>query len=232
MTLSDSWASKQAVVTRVGAAEAVLRELRAAIENGDLAVGARLPAESALAGRFGVSRSVVREALRSTTALGLTETHTGKGTFVVASTASANAVFGNHSVASLREARPHIEVPAAALAAQRRTPEQMAAIRGLLDRMVSTADPKEWVHLDAEFHLLIATASANDVFAAVIAEIREALAQQSEMVNLLPDRQQRSNVEHREIVEAIESGSADAASEAMSRHLTHVQDALGRLRGE
>ncbi|MGB3770225.1 MAG: FadR/GntR family transcriptional regulator [Rhodococcus sp. (in: high G+C Gram-positive bacteria)] len=231
MTLSDSWASKQATVTRVGAAEAVLHELRSAIETGELEVGTRLPSEAALAGRFGVSRSVVREALRSTTALGLTETHTGKGTFVIASTVEANAVFGNHSVASLREARPHIEVPAAALAAQRHTPEQMQALRSKVETMIATRDPAEWVRLDAEFHLLIATASGNDVFAAVLAEIREALAQQSQMVNLLPDRQQRSNVEHQSIVDAIDSGSAEDASEAMSRHLGRVQDALGQLRG-
>lgn len=231
MTLSDSWASKQATVTRVGAAEAVLRELRSAIESGELEVGTKLPSEAALATRFGVSRSVVREALRSTTALGLTETHTGKGTFVLAKTVETDRVFGNHSVESLREARPHIEIPAAALAAERRTPEQMDAIRSLLNRMIAENDPKEWVRLDAEFHLLIATASGNDVFAAVITEIREALSQQSEMVNLLPDRRHRSNVEHESIIDAIDSGSGEAASEAMSRHLTHVQDALGQLRG-
>jgi GntR family transcriptional repressor for pyruvate dehydrogenase complex len=108
----------------------------------------------------------------------------------------------------------------------------MAAMRSLLQTMIAETDPKEWVRLDAEFHLLIATASGNDVFAAVIAEIREALAQQSEMVNLLPDRQHRSNVEHESIVDAIESGSGEAASDAMDRHLTHVQDAIGQLRGD
>ncbi|MBY6351608.1 transcriptional regulator, GntR family [Rhodococcoides kroppenstedtii] len=229
MTLSDSWASKQATVTRVGAAEAVLRELRSAIEGGELGVGTRLPSEASLATRFGVSRSVVREALRSTTALGLTETHTGKGTFVVSTRVEADAVFGNHSAESLREARPHIEIPAAALAAERRSDDDVDALRELLRRMEREADPKEWVRLDGELHLRIATASGNDVFSAVLAEIREALAGQSERVNLLPDRVTASNAEHRDIVDAIAAGSADAASAAMSRHLRRVQDALGQL---
>lgn len=232
MTLSDSWARKQPSTVRVGAAEAVLSDLRAAIEGGELAVGERLPSEAALAAKFGVSRSVVREALRSTTTLGLTETHTGKGTFVVASEVAANPTFGAYTVDALREARPHIEVPAAALAAVRRTDEQADSLRRLFDTMLAEPDPKTWVRLDAEFHLLIAEASGNDVFAAVIAQIRDALAGQSEMVNVLPDRRQRSDIEHRSIVEAIVDGSADDASEAMRRHLQHVQNALGRLRGD
>ncbi|MGU3436198.1 FadR/GntR family transcriptional regulator [Actinomycetes bacterium M1A6_2h] len=232
MTLSDSWARKQPSTVRVGAAEAVLSDLRAAIEGGELAVGERLPSEAALAAKFGVSRSVVREALRSTTTLGLTETHTGKGTFVVAAEVAANPTFGSYTVDALREARPHIEVPAAALAAVRRTADQADALRRLFDTMLAEPDPKTWVRLDAEFHLLIAQASGNDVFAAVIAQIRDALAGQSEMVNVLPDRRQRSDVEHRAIVDAIVDGSADDASEAMRRHLQHVQNALGRLRGD
>lgn len=103
MTLSDSWASKQATVTRVGAAEAVLRELRSAIESGELEVGTKLPSEAA---RDALRREPVggSRALRSTTALGLTETHTGKGTFVLAKTVETDRVFGNHSVDSC--ARP------------------------------------------------------------------------------------------------------------------------------
>ena len=229
MSLSDSWANKQPSTARVGAAEAVLADLRAAIEAGELQVGTRLPSEAALATRFGVSRSVVREALRSTTTLGLTETHTGKGTFVVSATVAANPTFGDHSVASLREARPHIEVPAASLAAVRRSPEQMSDLRALIDTMDTTDDPKQWVILDAEFHVLIAQCSGNAVFSGVIESIRAALAGQSEMVNLLPDRQQRSNVEHREIVERIDAGDSDGAGLAMSTHLGRVQSAIEEL---
>ena len=86
--MTSSWADRRPVATRVSAAEAVFTDLRQAIESGDLPVGERLPSEAALGERYAVSRSVVREALRSCTALGLTETRTGRGTFVVSSTAS------------------------------------------------------------------------------------------------------------------------------------------------
>ena len=64
MSLSDSWTAGQSEFTRLSASEAVLADLRSAIEKGDLEVGAKLPSEAAMASRYGVSRSVVREALR------------------------------------------------------------------------------------------------------------------------------------------------------------------------
>ena len=65
---------------------------------------------------------MVREALRSCTALGLTVTKTGRGTFVVANRAAEDLDLGLFSARGLTEARPHIEVPAAELAAERRRP--------------------------------------------------------------------------------------------------------------
>src|SRR6478672_4933132 len=65
MNLSDSWAARRPVTARVSAAEAVLADLREAITSGELSVGERLPSEASLAARHGVSRSVIREALRS-----------------------------------------------------------------------------------------------------------------------------------------------------------------------
>ena len=229
MGLSDSWADRQPKTVRVGAAEAVLTDLRTDIESGELPVGTKLPAEAALAARYGVSRSVVREALRSSTALGLTETHTGKGTFVIADRAKSDLTFGTYSASELREARPHIEVPAAGLAALRRTDEQLARLRDLVDSMDAETDPAAWVRLDATFHLTISEASGNKVFAAVFGEIRDALRQQSTAINTLPQRQQTSGIEHRAIVDAIAGGSYEAAANAMADHLRIVDDSLVAL---
>lgn len=226
MSLSDSWTDRQPLVARVGAAEAVLADLRTAIEGNDLPVGTKLPAEAALATRYGVSRSVIREALRSTNALGLTETRTGRGTFVVATRVSTEPAFGRYSVQALREARPHIEVPAAGLAALRRTDEQLERLRALVSGMDVVNDPSEWVRLDGEFHLCIAQCSGNVVFASVVDDIREALSEQSKMLNTAPGRREASSVEHKAIVAAIAEGSADRASAAMADHLKIVEDAV------
>lgn len=229
MNLSDSWADRQPTATRVGAAEAVLADLRAAIESGELPVGTKLPAEATLAARYGVSRSVVRESLRSSTALGFTETHTGKGTFVISDKPRADPMFGGYSSVALREARPHIEVPAAGFAALRRTDEQLATLRRLVEEMDAEADPATWVHLDGSFHLAIAQASGNGVFAAVVGEIRDALAQQSKLLNERSHRQEASGAEHRAIVDAIAAGSYDTAAQAMSDHLRIVEDTVVAL---
>lgn len=228
--MSDSWTDRQPRIARMGAAEAVLADLRSSIEEKELPVGTKLPSEAALATRYGVSRSVVREALRSTNALGITETRTGLGTFVVADRQrTGEPVFGRYTVQSLREARPHIEIPAAGLAAQRRSDEQLARLRALVTAMDVVTDPVEWVRLDGEFHSCIAQSSGNTVFASVVDEIREALAEQSKALNTLPQRREASGVEHRAIVDAIEAGSAERASAAMAEHLDIVDASLTRL---
>ncbi|WP_372498003.1 FadR/GntR family transcriptional regulator [Sinomonas terrae] len=239
MSLSDSPTARQPEVTspevtrrplaRLSAAEAVLAELRGEIESGRVPVGSKLPAEAALAGRYGVSRSVVREALRSCAALGLTETHTGKGTFVVSGRVSGDLVLGRYSARDLTEARPHIEVPAAGLAALRRSEEDLATLKGIAADMAVEDEPAAWVALDATFHCLIARASGNRVFEGVVVDLRDALANQSETLNLVADRQRASDVEHRRIVAAIEAGSAELASAAMADHLAAVDEALGSL---
>nr|WP_234865657.1 FadR/GntR family transcriptional regulator [Sinomonas albida] len=218
-------------IARLSAAEAVLAELRSDIESGRAPVGAKLPSEAALAARYAVSRSVVREALRSCAALGLTETHTGKGTFVVSGRVSGDLVLGRYSARDLTEARPHIEVPAAGLAATRRSEEDLATLKGIVADMALEDDPAAWVALDATFHCLIARASGNKVFETVVSDLREALANQSETLNLVADdRQHASDLEHRRILTAIEAGSAELASEAMAEHLKAVDVALGSLR--
>lgn len=213
----------------MGAAEAVLADLRTSIEDKDLPVGTKLPAEAALASRYGVSRSVIREALRSTNALGLTETRTGLGTYVVADRAHAEPLAGRFTVQALREARPHIEVPAAGLAALRRTDEQLERMRALVAAMDVVNDPTEWVRLDGEFHLCIAQSSGNAVFASVVGDLREALSEQSKMLNTMPHRKEASADEHRAILEAIAEGSENRACAAMATHLRIVEDAVTTL---
>lgn len=232
MSLSDSWVARQPAIARVSAAEAVLADLRGAITSGDIAVGTRLPSESSLAARYGVSRSVIREALRSCQALGLTETRTGLGTFVISDRGTGDLDFGNYAANELMEARPHVEIPAAGWAAQRHTAEELATLRGLVYQMREEDDPLVWVTLDAQFHANIARASRNRVFESVIVDIRDALTRQSETLNLVAGRQRKSNDEHDRIVAGIASGKYEAAAQAMADHLDAVRMALETVVGE
>jgi GntR family transcriptional repressor for pyruvate dehydrogenase complex len=216
-------------LARLSAAEAVFNALRTDIETGKVDVGAKLSSETVLAQQYGVSRSVVREALRSCTALGLTVTKTGRGTFVMANQVAKDLVLGQYSARDLTEARPHIEVPAAGLAAQRRTADELASLRDIVAAMSAEDDPEVWVSLDSSFHAGIARASGNKVFESVVADIREALAHQSETLNMVADRQLASDQEHQRILRAIEVGNAAEARAAMSEHLHAVGVALDSI---
>lgn len=217
---------------RRNATEAVLEDLCTAIEAGDLPVGAKLPPEAALAERYGVSRSVIREALRSCQTLGLTSTKTGSGTVVVASHA-ASPRYGKFSARDLIEARPYIEVPAAGWAARRRTDAQLTNLTRINDAMQAETDTARWVQLDTEFHLGIAQASGNEVFTTVVAAIRDALGQQSRILNAaFAERKSASNAEHDSILRAIAAGDYADASECMRRHLDKVEQAVTELAGD
>ncbi len=210
----------------------MLEDLCTAIEAGDLPVGAKLPPEAALAERYGVSRSVIREALRSCQTLGLTSTKTGSGTVVVASHA-ASPRYGKFSARDLIEARPYIEVPAAGWAARRRTDAQLTNLTRINDAMQAETDTARWVQLDTEFHLGIAQASGNEVFTTVVAAIRDALGQQSRILNAaFAERRSASNAEHDRILRAIAAGDYADASECMRRHLDKVEQAVTELAGD
>jgi DNA-binding FadR family transcriptional regulator len=207
----------------------VFNAIRQDIESGRLAVGSKLSSEATLSQQYGVSRSVIREALRSCTALGLTVTKTGRGTFVVANKVANDLTLGQYSARDLTEARPHIEVPAAGLAAERRSDDELETLRHIVAAMATETDPESWVALDSSFHAAIARASGNKVFASVVADIRDALAHQSETLNMVADRQHAADVEHQEILAAIEAGSAEKARAAMARHLQAVGLALDSI---
>lgn len=213
--------------------EAVLGEIRGAIERGEYAVGDKLPSESALAQVFGVSRSVIREALRASAALGLTVSLTGKGTYVESTGPVQNPIFGTYSARDLLEVRRQVEIPVAGFAAQRRAQEDLAQLEELTVRMDAVTDDEEWVALDTQFHIGVARASKNPVFTKVIEEIRDALQQQSFFLNRLGDgdRRAESNREHEAILAAIAQQDGAFAEQAMASHLDHVDRTLSTIVG-
>jgi GntR family transcriptional repressor for pyruvate dehydrogenase complex len=226
MSTPQDWTSSPGPFQRVSAVEHVFDALRDAIRDGVFPVGSKLEPEATLASRFGVSRSVVREALRSCNVVGLTRTQTGKGTFVIAShppATTASVPFGDYSAAELQEARPHIEVPAASLAAKRRTRTDLEMMEALVDRMKVVHDVRSWDILDSEFHQLIARASGNRVLASIVTDLRAAIGNQSAILALVPGRRDASNDEHASILAAIVAGSPDEAGQAMAAHLDAVR---------
>ncbi|MBF9066892.1 FadR/GntR family transcriptional regulator [Streptacidiphilus fuscans] len=209
--------------------EAVFGHLRQAIERGDYAIGDKLPSEAELCRLLEVSRPVLREALRALQTMGLTQSRTGKGTFVIATTVE-EPTFGDYAAGDLEEVRRHVEIPVAGYAALRRTPEDLDRLAHLLERMERETDTTAWVAMDSLFHLTVAAAAQNPAFRRVIEEIRDALARQSSFLNELSDgRREQSDREHRAILDALVDGNQHDAVAAMAHHLDCIDASLSSI---
>ena len=95
--------------------------------------------------------------------------------------------------------------------------------------MTTTKEPTALASLDADFHAAVAQASGNKLFVAVLAQIRGALARQSETLTVIARRRDDSNREHQAIVDAIADGSAERAKAAMASHLDAVSASVSGL---
>jgi GntR family transcriptional repressor for pyruvate dehydrogenase complex len=216
-------------ISRRSAADEVRGQLLAMIESGVLEVNGRLPPEVELAQQFGVSRPVIREALRGLQALGLTESRTGRGTFVASKVAKLTLSFGQYSPADLNEVRRCVEMPAASLAASRRTQTDIDEMGRLLDAHDRVTSTDEAVRLDGQFHCAIARATGNMLFLRLIEDLREILQQQSLAVSALPHRRASAGAEHRAVFDAIVRGDAEGAAAAVATHLGAVELAIKQL---
>ncbi len=213
----------------------VVDRLTAEIRNGDVAAGQRLPTEAQLVQRFGVSRTVIREAIARLRAAGLVESQQGRGTFVLTRPSQLRFEFGDHGVRSVSEIvelvefRIGIEGEAAALAARRRSDHDLGRIRGAGERShQERAVPARSIKADFEFHHAIARASGNHYY-------QELLAALGPMMILIPKGRRAAgrtadpvHAEHRAILAAITDRDAQGAAAAMRTHLINSAERVRR----
>lgn len=209
--------------------ELVIRELRKAIDRGMLKPGEKLPPEPELARQFGVSRSALREALKSLELTGYLEVRRGYGggTFVAAppsddfTTVPALQVRTlDISPAQLIEVRLAIEPSAARLAAKRADLERLLAVHAAHEQGVRTdGRPARVLAALADFHVAVARASANPVFVAVMEGLRPAIYRALNRPAQDATWASACRTEHAGILERIEAGDVEGAELAMFRHL-------------
>ena len=216
-------------LSRETLAEQAARNLLAFIEAQDLKPGKVLPPETQLAANLGVSRPIIREALKSLAGQGIIEVVSGKGAVVKSLDSQLLQVFfrramqlEREAIIDLMELRKGIEVQAAALAAQRRTPDeltQLADIVAMMRRHLRV--PDLYVEADIAFHRLIACMTHNALMYHLVRAIREAI-KDTLHENLLRQQsdEQLEHVQqgHEDIYTALEQGDAEAAGRAMAAH--------------
>ena len=224
-------------LTRESLAEQVANSLRdyiyASLETGDF-----LPATANLAKEYGVSRIVIREALKILEAQDIIDVANGRRAQVKPLSANVLRNFfrrasltNKNALMELLEVRRGIEIESAQLAAQRRTPEELAQMKTIVEKMkVQVANPEAFANLDLEFHQIMATATRNAMLFFLVDTIRD--EQKETILAGLRSRfssQKMSEIVmiHEEIVAAMEEQDAKKAQQSMTIHFDYAEQAVG-----
>jgi GntR family transcriptional repressor for pyruvate dehydrogenase complex len=220
---------------REGLPHEIARKLIAYLLSGDIKPGTRMPSERALAAALGVGRSSVREALKSLGLLGLVEVRQGDGTYLrrpdsdlLPQVIEWGLLLNERRTLDLVDARQHLEIINARLAAERRGPADIKTLNATLRLMSKRTNPDTFVEADIAFHLAIAEAAKNAVMLDIARSIQSLLKVWIKRSVTEAGETRGSHAEHVPILEAIVAGDADAAGQAMSDHMSRAADRLRR----
>ncbi|HEX6120559.1 MAG TPA: FadR/GntR family transcriptional regulator [Dongiaceae bacterium] len=219
----------------------IAHEIGQRILCGDLVPGETLPSENDLGSGFGVSRTVLREAIKVLAAKGLVESRTKIGTRVkaqdqwnmldpdVISWSLASHEAEDYALA-VSEMRRILEPAGAALAAQRAAPEQIDRIRTAFEAMEAAGEDSEDIsHHDLLFHLSILEATGNPFLVSMGHVIESAIAFNIKLSVEYPNLRVRSLPLHRMVLERIEEGDPDGAQAAMVKLLDEARMDIERI---
>jgi DNA-binding FadR family transcriptional regulator len=209
------------------------------VRDGTLRPGEKLPTEAEIMQGFGVSRTVVREAISKLQASGLVETRHGIGTFVLAQDISPVFKVSPSQLGTLREVitllefRISIETEAAALAALRRDERNLEQMQKAMNEFsLAINEGRDAVHADFSFHQEIAQATQNKHFKDLMHSLGTGAIPRGRLENAIPVEPtrlaylRRVHQEHESIYNAIYSQDVDSARAAMRTHLSNSRERL------
>ncbi len=211
----------------------IIRQLKNLIATGQLKPGDKLPAERALAERFGIGRGYIREAILKLEFYGLLKTSPQSGTYVsgfslkiMESIFTDIVNFNKEDYASMIEARYHLEINAAGLAAARRTDADIVEMKNALAEFDSKINRGEFaIEEDMLFHIKLASAGKNSVIESMILIIIPDLIKIKNIVDNDICKDKNFTIgQHHEILEAVIRQDGDAAGNAMAVHLKEIMD--------
>jgi DNA-binding FadR family transcriptional regulator len=211
-----------------------------AIGSGRTPLGSKLPSDRELAEMMGVSRPTVREAILALEVVGILQVRSGDGTYVTSGGIQPSAISELLTDRSFRipaaevlEARLDHEPAAAALTAQRITPEAIAELEELLGRAEALVDESgglgEFVNLGLRFHAELLGRCGNAHLAAFVAALVDLdehplwTLLNAHAVQAVGARRQQVE-EHRAILDAVRNRDAELASSLITEHLQHLRD--------
>lgn len=239
--MSDTTRTALSAKPGLNLAQQLVEELMGEIRSGSLMPGMKMPSESALMERFGVSRTVVREAVSRLQAAGLVESHQGKGSFVLmvpterGSGMDLSSVHTPDDVAELIGFRLGVEVEAAGLAAAGRSDAEAEGIcRAAAAMRNMPAQTRQLLEADFDFHQRIARATRNRFYGDLLDSLGPAMIAYPGYRLASPDNAGTASLddtifrEHEAIANAIADGDVDSARAAMRLHLSNTRNRLTR----
>jgi GntR family transcriptional repressor for pyruvate dehydrogenase complex len=220
--------------------EKIITQISDALIAGELKPGDRLPPERELAEQFGVSRTVIRDAVKTLAGRGILHVKHGAGIFVATSEENAIGRLGALSdilplqgvhLRDLFEMRKVLEAEGAGWAAGRRNDYHLERLKGILEDAHRNSENLEVLsERDAQFHVAIAEASQNLVLVRVMLTLLDLLAASRRETLSIPGRARRSLEDHERILRGIYDQDPDEALHAMLDHLNSVERSLADLR--
>ncbi len=201
------------------------------IRSGDLSAGSRLPTEKELVATLGVSRTCVREAIKSLEALRIVVVRPKLGAVLKEPTAAAlfnaelfSAAAHSERTDSLMEFRKIVEVGLVSLAAEKADTDDLLAVEGSIrsyeDALRRRVPPYE---ADIDFHLAIAGAAKNSLGRMVLQSLTRPLAQQLRLADAVPGAAEEGLRDHRKIFAAIAERHSEKARAAMRAHMENAE---------
>jgi GntR family transcriptional repressor for pyruvate dehydrogenase complex len=237
--LREVFLSMYQVVRAARLFEQIVEQIEGSIREGRLKPGDQLPGERELALQFGVSRTAVREAVKTLCEKGMVEAHSGRGTFVT----SGKSQSGRHSLQwhmnsgdlknaqHVVELREILEPEFTALAAERIEEQQLAMMRDAIEVMDrSMRDPQAYIEADLDFHLALAEAAGNPLILSLLDSIVAVLREERLGVFAVPGGPTRGQTHHKLILKAIEKRDPAKARKAMTAHMQQIRDDTTRAR--
>jgi GntR family transcriptional repressor for pyruvate dehydrogenase complex len=214
----------------------IVQRFQSLVQRGELEHGARLPSERALAEQFKVSRSSVREALRSLELQGLVISKRGSGHFIntddldsmvaLLATTLSSGSGDSETLKDIFEMRHLLEPQIAEMAAGRATQDDVARLSEILEEQEKQISQGETgVDADTAFHFALASATHNAALVKVVSAVADILRKSRDQNLQGPGRAQRSLASHRQILANIVARDAAEARRSMDHHLAVVEPA-------
>jgi GntR family transcriptional regulator, transcriptional repressor for pyruvate dehydrogenase complex len=218
-------------IQRVAISDELIARFKELIERGVFVPGRRLPPERDLAEALAVSRPTLRQSMRALQIMGVIKARQGSGSYLAESAGEIMRVpvefalaFKTVAKTDLFETRCTLEVKLASLAAERRTSDDLVAMRTSLREMEKVmGDPEAWIRTEPQFHNCIVQAARNGVMATIIEMLSQMLVQsRKETIRFLSDYSS-SYRSHENIYLEIEKQDPAAAAKMMLEHFSLME---------